>query len=355
MADSSDPSLTHFAARTVSERLVAVLDGARTVGHDTGAEAVDDLHAATRRLGAALDVFADVLPARKHKRWAKHARRLADALDAVHELDRQIRFVDACRAALAQPGRATGIKRLRLRLVQQRRRAEPQLAKALDRFAGADLAQRAPVQLQQRIVRARLDGCESDASSPAPRDHARASLIPQLDELLAHEPFVAQPHLTEGLHEMRRVARRLGDSLELFAPLYDAQLDSAARDVQRVHAALADLHDTDRFIAMVPEFIDAERRRTREFFGHLRGFAAVERDVRQFREDCIGRRELFYERFTSLWRELRQQGRWDTLRRTLEAEAPGDTDIESPPRGDSADGAAMNQAPRISTGRLTEN
>ncbi|NBC95301.1 MAG: CHAD domain-containing protein, partial [Deinococcus-Thermus bacterium] len=310
MVDSSDPSLAHFAAEALSAPLASLLEAAGPVRDEAGPDDVARMHDAGRRLAVVLDVFAEVLPPRRHKRWIKHARRITDALDPVCQLDRQIRLVDDYRLGLEQPGRATGIKRLHLRLTQQRRRAGPQLAKALDKLAGADLARRAPARLQQRLVQTRLDGGPPDAGRSALRDHARAAVIEQLDELLAHEPIVAQPHMAQGLHQMRHVARRLGETLDLFAPLFDASLDMAVHDLQRVHAALADLHDTDQLIAMVGPFIEAERRRTAEFFGHLRGFAAVERHARQFREDRIGRRELQYERLTGLWRELRQKGSW---------------------------------------------
>ncbi len=362
-----------FAAKAMSKRLAKVCGQVQPVRDGRDPEAVHRMRVACRRLRAAMTNLHPALPGGKAKRWQRQVKRLGSALGQARDTDVQIQFIADYRSRLNNPGRATGIKRLHLRLSQQRQRLQHDVLAAVDRFEQSDAANRMHAALEQMSIKARR--VNADLHDATLREYAGQAIEQRLDELLAYEPFVAQPHMVDALHRMRLVAKRLRYTMELFAPAFRKRLDSSIRAVRNVQTALGDLHDTDVWIELLPAFLEAEQQRTQAFFGHLRGFKRVREDILKLREDRIGHRELAYEQFTSLWRRLNDQGQWQTLRQQVHTAppsvAPTDPVEVAPPPADAAESqqtpatgtqpdtaiqtGAEPSASRATIGRLTQN
>src|SRR5262249_47027187 len=74
-------------SREVFERAEGVLDLSET-------ERVHDMRVATRRLRAALEVFAPAFPRRRHRKALKRVKALADALGARRDADVEIELLE---------------------------------------------------------------------------------------------------------------------------------------------------------------------------------------------------------------------------------------------------------------------
>lgn len=90
-------------------------------------EHVHDMRVATRRLRAALEIFAPCFPAGRHRKALKKVKALADALGERRDRDVSIEFLSRCSAQVGEADLAalgTLIERLRA----EQRRANDELA-----------------------------------------------------------------------------------------------------------------------------------------------------------------------------------------------------------------------------------
>ena len=336
--NAGKPSLTLFAAQTLVERLAALRKHVEPGRASHNAQAVHQLRVASRRLRAALGAFDDVLPAKSARRWRQDTKRLTKALGEVRDLDVQIEWLDGVLEATPSTKLRTGLRRLRLRLLQQRQTHQPRVVKELDRLENAPVLAQMPDELHGLTVKARMNGGRPD--DPALQDFARPRIERALEEMLAYDSVAGQPHLTEQLHQLRIAAKRLRYTMELFKPLYADALEKPIKHARKLQAALGNVHDMDVWIDWLPTFLEAERHRTRVFQGHLRGFKRIATGIEHLREHCIGQRERAYEQFIAQWRRRAEKGTWDKLRRTLadppqpnapqEPGAPDDAPIAEP-------------------------
>ena len=111
-------SFREAALRTVAVRTEEVFAQVEHVLDLGDIERVHDMRVATRRLRAALEIFAVCFPKREHRRALKEVKRLADALGERRDPDVAIAAFERVRAALPagdRPGVGGLIDELRAR------------------------------------------------------------------------------------------------------------------------------------------------------------------------------------------------------------------------------------------------
>lgn len=94
-------SFAEAAARAVAVRSEEVFVHAEGVLDLSEVERVHDMRVATRRLRAALEIFAPCFPRKRHRKALKRVKRLADALGERRDADVEIELLEG----LADPGR----------------------------------------------------------------------------------------------------------------------------------------------------------------------------------------------------------------------------------------------------------
>lgn len=94
-------------------------------------EALHDMRVATRRLRAALEVFAPCFPAKRHRKALKKVKALADALGERRDRDVAIEFLSGF-AAEAPETDQEAIEALIERLRREQRQANEELAPFLE-------------------------------------------------------------------------------------------------------------------------------------------------------------------------------------------------------------------------------
>jgi len=128
------------AARVVEVRSAEVLENAEGVLDLDDVERVHDMRVATRRLRAALEIFAAAFPRKRHRKALKKVKALADALGARRDLDVEIELLesltaDGCNALFGHgtnnalhPGEEAALAALIDELRTAQRRANDDLA-----------------------------------------------------------------------------------------------------------------------------------------------------------------------------------------------------------------------------------
>ncbi len=161
------------------------------------------------------------------------------------------------------------------------------------------------------------------------------SIAAEIEKFLSYEEYIAQPERIAELHAMRIAAKHLRYTMEVFAPIYPDQLKPAMTAIRRVQEALGDIHDCDMWAASLPQFLQAETRRTRQYFGHTRQMKRLEPGIRHFLQDRQETREKTYQDFVVYWARLKEQDLWQSLYRSLQMPNPLGGMAGSPSEGES--------------------
>ncbi len=98
-------SFAEAAARAVGVRAAEVLDRAEGVLDLERVEPVHDMRVATRRLRAALEIFAPCFPRKRHRKALKQVKVLADALGERRDADVEIGLLEALAGEAAEADR----------------------------------------------------------------------------------------------------------------------------------------------------------------------------------------------------------------------------------------------------------
>ncbi|NLC57466.1 MAG: CHAD domain-containing protein [Armatimonadetes bacterium] len=312
--------MLRFGAEALLARLEALVQEAEGVRKAEEIECVHRMRVASRRLRSALTLFADCLPPKRQVEWRRQIRRITRALGAARDTDVQVAFLETFAAGLTNPAHRPGIHRLLLRLRQRRQMLQPPVLAALDHLEKSRTLDRM-AQTLRRLV-ARVPGSQSPTASPALLDQAYLATSRRLEEMLAYRPYVSQPERVAELHALRIAAKRLRYTMEVFAPLYDGALKPPLQVVRKVQELLGEIHDCDVWEQFLPRFLEEERQRTEEYFGHTRALRRLLPGLLYLQQERQRAREERYREFVTFWSELEAQGAWSTLEHTLSTGAP---------------------------------
>lgn len=280
-------------------------------------EYIHRLRVASRRLRAALNVFAECLPPERFRQWRKQARRTTRALGAARDADVQIAYLDTLAQQIEGSRHRAGVDRLRLRLQQARAARQAAVSKTLRRLQKGDLL----AEMQSELLPLPTDpppGAIRMEYESGLYQNAYLFVSYRLQELLAYETHVAHPDRALELHEMRIAAKRLRYTLEIFAPAYNGALDRFAESVRALQQSLGDLHDCDVWLEFLPVFTEDERARTMAYFGHDRPMRRLTGGLVLVREDRQQQRDSAYRQFAGQWQAMAEAGLWRDLLQTMQ-------------------------------------
>jgi len=134
-------SFREAAARAVEVRAEEVFEHREGVLDMSDVERVHDMRVATRRLRAAMEIFAECFPKKDHKRLLKEVKDLADALGERRDRDVAIEALRGTRAELTATERP-GLKHLQDELRVEQERANDELAALLEEVDHGGLRER---------------------------------------------------------------------------------------------------------------------------------------------------------------------------------------------------------------------
>ena len=320
MKQKIDQGYCLFGAEALLGRLQELTKEIEGVRAAEDIEYIHRMRVASRRMRAAFALFESCLPRKRQADWQLEIKRITRALGAARDLDVQLDWLQHCLEGVTERRQQTGIKRLLLRLRQQRDRAQAKVLTTLDELTASRVTDDMGQALRQMLVQARLQQVE--ANSPELYHRAAEAISLKLEEFLAYEAYVYHPDHIAELHAMRIAAKRLRYTMEIFAPLYESKLKSPLRVVKDVQEILGDLHDTDVWIQFLPQFLEDERARAVEYYGHPRAAARFKAGIALLKADRQQHRNEQYEKFVAFWQRTQERGVWSKLRDTVQAKAP---------------------------------
>lgn len=307
-----------FLATTLRKRLKAVLRPIPGIRNGRDIECIHDLRVASRRLFCTLKVLADFFPKHFFKRWRKPLRRLTRTMGAARDADVQIEFLKNSLKDVNDRHCRPGVRRLLLRLTQQREAMQSKVLRELDRFDKAGITEALDFALRQKQVRTRLLPRQDVVSPKRLYQAAFHCLTTLLEDMLVYEIQVMDPRCMSELHRMRIAARRLRYAIEVFAPLYPDRLEAAYNLLTEIQEMLGEIHDCDLWIEFLPTFLKAEQTRARDYCGRANAVNRLKPGLDDLASTCRKRRKTRYRDFIALWQTVQKQKFWEIFCRNLQ-------------------------------------
>jgi CHAD domain-containing protein len=149
--EDGEMTFAEAAARTVEVRAREIFSFREGVLDTSEPERVHDMRVATRRLRAALEVFAPCFPKAEHKELLGEVKRLADALGERRDPDVQIEALEALKAEFGQ-GERTGVNGLIAELRARQAKGNEAVAAEIERAEEMRLEERLMELAQQAAV-----------------------------------------------------------------------------------------------------------------------------------------------------------------------------------------------------------
>jgi CHAD domain-containing protein len=308
----ADPGSVLFAAESLLVRIEDLKSHLPQLHDPVDDEPVHQTRVVCRRLRAAFALFEGCFSPEHLRRWDRRVRRLTRVLGQARDLDVQREFLDAFIPTLPDPRTRPGLERLQLRLGQRRLRAQKRLGAKLRRFERRGGIDDLEQSLREAAVRARLGDRPESPRWLIERSGERIMAL--VEQLLVFEPFVEEPGRVEELHQMRIAAKHLRYALETIAPLHDGRLDAPIEVARSLQKMLGEIHDGDVWIEFLPRFIERERRRTRKFLGHTKGFRRIAQGLEGLLADRRRVRDERHAEFVELWQRSCCGSLWTDLR-----------------------------------------
>lgn len=313
-----DPSYRLLACQYLREQLEVLMRELLGVRRNEEIEPVHQARVASRRVRAALRMFADCFDAKTVARWQKRVRKLTRELGAARDKDVQIEFVEEFLAALDKKDRKhrPGIERLLLRLRQSRPVLQTEVVEMLDTLEETNTLADMCGELEKSLFTLRSHDVQ--VCSPYVYERAATHIRERLDDLMAYERTLDDPKDVRGHHEMRIAAKKLRYTMEICSPAYEGQLAGFIDAVKRVQSLLGDIHDCDVWVVDIDEFMERERGATIEYFGQDRAFNRLKPGLQRLRDDRKAHRRKIFAEMREYWKGLGEERLWESLESTLE-------------------------------------
>jgi len=310
--DKSYQLLAARCLRKQTKQLVGQFEGIR---ESLDIEYVHRGRVASRRLRAALRVFADFVGAEQAKRWRKEIRRLTDDLGEARDRDVQIEFLIGVLSNLDEADCYPGIVRVLARLERRRQRLQPAIVAALDRFESASTAK--GVLAMTKTALSHLEKSGADASSPYILARSEAAIGARLEAFLSCRASLDDPADGSGHHRIRIAAKRLRYTMEICGPAHENRLDPFVEAIKKLQTALGKIHDCDVWNAYLDRVLKRERKKTLDFYGHSAPLARLEIGIDHLRREMAEAHGLLFGDLSRYWSVLEEEKTWEKLARTI--------------------------------------
>jgi len=116
--------ILNYCARSMLPQILNLRKTAQNALRRRNTDDIHDLRVASRRIRTCLSVFADSLPNRKIKPWARDIKAITQSYGRVRDLDVQIDLINSLFKSNLEKLYLPGLRRVRLRLKQKRAKQE---------------------------------------------------------------------------------------------------------------------------------------------------------------------------------------------------------------------------------------
>jgi CHAD domain-containing protein len=316
--------------RFCAERVIPLLDAFEKeidgVRRSEDIECVHRMRVASRRLRAALPLFAHCFPERDYHTGLKALKRITRALGKAKDTDVQIGFLKsairkASRKKGAIPDSTPPIDPLVLEMqiflekaIHRRARLQDAIDSTLNSLQKSGVISGIRGALEIFIRGRRRPGQAAGATAIAADAASHISMI--LDELLAHELSLDNPDAITAHHEMRISAKRLRYTIETYSPLYRRGQGKILRRIKKVQEILGDMHDCDVWIDQLIA-LQAEYRQRPHTSKQYPRYPHTLTGINLFLRNRERHRASLHMRMMQYWKSLGRAGIWDELKSSL--------------------------------------
>jgi CHAD domain-containing protein len=281
-------------------------------------ELVHQARVASRRVRAALGMFADCFKTRKAAKWPKRIKRLTKELGAARDKDVQIEFVEEFLAALDGKDKRDrpGVERLLLRLRQGREVLQAEVIATLDKLEKAGTLAEMYGEMEKALFTLKSRG--TPPSSPFVRQATCAHICDKRESLMACVRSLDDPEDAQGHHQMRIAAKKLRYTLEISNRVYEGRLEDFIGASKQVQSLLGDVHDCDVWVQNINGFLEQERLATVKYFGHSQPFSRLKPGLLRVCQDRARHRRQVFGELLEYWKGLDAKQFWNALEDALE-------------------------------------
>lgn len=313
MAGKSDPGVMSYCAAAMLPHIEILQATAKNINKRKNIEDIHDIRVASRRIRTCLTIFEDNFPTKKFKTWSKEIKSITNAYGVVRDLDVQIELMERIYAKVNDPKIRSGLRRIRLRLKQQRVKRQKETTNITQVVIGS------PTLAELK------DWCEKNMNAASTADQHIPSLFQlgykniqhNLDEFLFFEVFIFDPTRVKELHQMRISAKRLRYSLEVFSDLYKKKSDFALDIARQSQEFLGQIHDADVWISFLPEFMEREQNKIHSFYGYASPFSRLKPGIDYLIKNRQEERRKLYKKFLQEWQKWKMKETWLNLRKVI--------------------------------------
>lgn len=301
-----------FGKQIIGQQLFYIHQETAGVQTASDIESIHRMRVATRRLRAILDLFLPCFPARQQKLLTRQIRQVTRSLGRARDLDVQIELLNKTILKAGNSRISPGLNRLLLRLTQERAGLQPDVILSI-----TDLEKSGVLDLEQ-------PGVSPEVSTPAYAyanslyRTAALAIRSRLSDFLAFEPFIADPAAAEQLHAMRIAAKWLRYNLEAFSPLYSDNLKNFLQACRTAQELLGNIHDCDVWMTVLPKFLEEEKARIINFYGHTRPLLPLLPGIQFLIADRQEERKRSYDSLMQNWQKWKEKLVWGKLRQQVD-------------------------------------
>lgn len=322
-----------YGAAVLLKHLAALRQETAGVRRAEDIECIHRMRVASRRLRAALPLFADCFTQKQVRQWLERIKGITRALGAARDTDVKLALLQKIENEVSTARFRPGVHRLILRISQERQGLQSPIDAALDELDQVDFYD----QMETALLALQP---ELPPGTPYPHllfERSQTAIAQRLEELLAFDAYVDRPECVTELHAMRIAAKQLRYTLETFTTLYPAEFQRYLQAVKQTQELLGDIHDSDVWLVYLPQFIQDERQRTLTYYGHTRPFNPLLPGLEYFQENQRLERAQRYQEFQERWIQWKSQALWEQLRQAIAAPVFQNVFPLSPDRSEAED------------------
>jgi CHAD domain-containing protein len=304
------------------------IEGVRTA---QDIEHIHRMRVASRRLRAALPLFASCFPEKKYQQWTEEIRKVTRALGEARDTDVQITFLTKLikkretKKSVYDPDKALPIRvtgdvetYLLSQLLKKRLKLQTAVVLSLEKLEKSGVIDEMRIFFHNQEIRAKNVRKKPSPYGIAPVAASRIAV--RLVKLHSYEGWVHNPDAIAEHHAIRIAAKKLRYTMEVYGPVYRRGLQKPLSRIKKIQEILGDLHDCDVWIDTVMVMLVKERLSSQATTGRETTRVSKVTRYKHFLAEREKERKILYQRFVRFWDSLVRLRIWDELRKNLTAE-----------------------------------
>jgi CHAD domain-containing protein len=292
-------------------------------------EYIHRMRVASRRLRAALPLFAVCFPDKQYRKWMKEITNITRALGEARDADVQITFLVKTLKKIQkdsglpkkntpenQQSMVPAIGFLYPALQKKRNILQKRVLSAVSGLEKSRI-----IDEMQSVFTTLGRELEANRKKPGIQGISPVAALrigKRLSTFLSYEPWVFHPEAVAEHHATRIAAKKLRYTMEIYGAVYRNNLAKPLSRVKKIQEILGDIHDCDVWIDQITSLLLRERTLLRSSKDSKRPDTTTLSSLRVLLRNREGERTRCYRQFVRHWQALARDRLWDEFRASLD-------------------------------------